>query len=329
MRSGLKIVGGQIWKTLTSVCEQPTTKINDAYLSYISKRNNFDPSENFLLFCSPRGGSTWLMEMLSLIPKTAVLWEPLHLGQVSHFKKIGFSRLQYIPEDVRWPEAEGAFDKLFRGQVLNSWMCQMLSTSSFSNSDRMLIKFIRANAMLPWLTQRYNFKYPPIYFVRHPFAVAASWLQLKDWGAPRPHLGEDGNPYREYYDSHSDFLSTISSDAAKVVATWCLLNLPSLKNERNDFDWITIYYEHLLTNPTEVFDLIFQRWQIEKPLGIQSAINKVSRTAVSLKDNFCPEHQLSKWKSTLDAKQISEMMHVLEYFGVDEYDSGIYPRNMQ
>ena len=59
--------------------------IYNIYLSHkintLEKFNNFNHNEPFLIFSDPRGGSTWLAELLSLIPKTAVIWEPLNLTE--------------------------------------------------------------------------------------------------------------------------------------------------------------------------------------------------------------------------------------------------------
>lgn len=75
------------------------------YYSYIlpfARRNEsthiINPKNTILIFSNPRGGSTWLAEILNSIPSLAI--EPLKLGKLKEFNKLNFCRYQPIPENA-------------------------------------------------------------------------------------------------------------------------------------------------------------------------------------------------------------------------------------
>lgn len=95
------------------------------------------------------------------------------------FRDLGFSWRQRIDEGTQWDEARAAFERTFRGRTLNLWSCTS-DLGDYLRAERLVVKLCRANGALPWLTEAFDFRYAPIYLVRHPFAVAAS--QVK-WGS--------------------------------------------------------------------------------------------------------------------------------------------------
>ena len=136
--------------------------INAGLCLSVSKTRQFAPAENLVVFSDPRGGSTWMTEVISHLPHTVTLWEPLHLGKVPYVKKLGFGWRQFIPENEAWPEAERAFEKIFSGKLVNRWTSSKASPLAFLRANRMIVKICRANAMIPWITRIFQFKHAPI-----------------------------------------------------------------------------------------------------------------------------------------------------------------------
>ena len=48
---------------------------------YLKKVKSFKCENSICIIADPRGGSTWLAELLSHVPKSTVLNEPLHLSK--------------------------------------------------------------------------------------------------------------------------------------------------------------------------------------------------------------------------------------------------------
>lgn len=293
-----------------------------AKVRLLQKWCDFAPEENLIIAANERGGSTWLSELLHLIPGTAVYTEPLYLLPLNPFRRLGFTWNQYIPEDAEWPEARALFESLLRGRVLSSWIS---STWSFLTAERMIVKFCYANALLPWLTRNFAFRYPPICFVRHPFAVAASKIKFVGWNHDRHGYRIPDCPYREYYLEHAAFLAGLRTQPERLVAEWCLANMAALNNSRNNEGWITMYYEHLLLNPRDEMQRLFARWNLPPPRGFIDRVGRPSSTTREATFRESRQKQLAKWRTFFDDEQIERMLAVLAYFGVGHYGTGLYP----
>jgi hypothetical protein len=99
-----------------------------------------------------------------------------------------------------------------------------------------------------------------------------------------------------------------------------------LRNTRNNKDWITIYYEHLLTNPWKEIPRIFDRWQLPIPNNVFDRIGKPSGTMRDATFKQGTDKQLAKWRASFDDSQLEKMMAVLEYFGVEQYGMDVLPK---
>ncbi len=289
---------------------------------------NYDLQKNYYIFSDPRGGSTWMAELISLLPKTTMVWEPLHLEHSSTFQNLKFSWRQYIPENEKWIEAQEAFTRIFKGKELNSQFCRNATVLSFLVSNKLIVKFVRANALLPWLTNEFNFKYDPIFLIRHPFSVVASQLKSESWGYEFTGFQIPDCPYNEHYRIHEKFLSSLKTKEEALVASWCLTNKIPLRSKHNNKKWITIYYENLLQYPDREMKKIFERWNIDMPADLMNNIKNASSTTLEATFQKNIEHQLYKWKSFFNDEQLRNMQKVLEYFEISEYDSSdVLPRN--
>lgn len=243
--------------------------VTKVFFWLLCKHNNFIPEENFLISAYPRGGSTWLSEIIHQIPRTAILYEPLDLRYTTQFRDLGFYWHQYIPENQTWPEAEKVFVRLFSGKFLRGQLYYQSTLASWLTANRLVIKFILANALLPWLTRRYNFSFAPIYLIRHPFAIVASQLKHPGWkDAKMAEFKIPQGRYNEIYLNHRDFFSTLRSKEEILTAQWCVVNSIPLHNPRNNVSWITVHYEHLLLDPDTELKKIFGRWGMEMPMRL-------------------------------------------------------------
>lgn len=295
----------------------------------LSRLCHFHPENNLLLCAAPRGGSTWLSELLHCIPRTVILNEPLALSPGinggSPFRRLDFWWRQYIPKNATWPDAREAFDEVLRGRFLNTWTCAYANFAEFLTAERMIVKLCRANALLPWLTNHYRFKFAPIYLVRHPFAVVASQLAFSAWRfTPGNGYPASVSHFREFYQQHAAFLATVNTKEEFLTTTWCLANSVPLKQGAEGGGWITVHYEKLLLNPEEELGRIFARWGLPMPDSILERVSLASATTQDATFKKSVGRQLTKWQSSLDRRQRARMMRVLDYFEIERYN-GVDP----
>ncbi|WNB18075.1 sulfotransferase domain-containing protein [Marivirga arenosa] len=291
----------------------------------IKKKSTY---KTIIISGDPRGGTTWLSDIVSEINNSSLIWEPLMLGYNNEFKRIDFDYRQYIPENKNWEEAKLLFRKTFEGKSLSSNLCNRNTFNELIKADRIIVKFCRANQLLPWLRKNFQFEYDPIYIVRHPCAVVASQLRQGGWDRISPDFKIPDCKFQEFYSTHSKFLQNINSKEKRLAAYWCLVNRIPLSHPKNNKDWITITYEDLLLDGENQLSRIEKRWNLKLPASSYEKLNKVSTT--TLKSSPINElektDQLNQWKNYLSEKQIQDILSVLKYFNINVYDYDSMPK---
>lgn len=277
----------------------------------------FSPENSILVFSDPRGGSTWLAEILENIPGTFIYWEPLSLQQIPQLKRLGFGWRQHIPAEQEWQDAKQIFNKLLAAKHITEWTMQKTSTVQYLRGRLPIVKICRGNDLLNWLVKQYAFKYKPIHLIRHPFAVVASQLKQGGWnrvkGFSIPEM-----PFNDFYLKHQAYLETLGTPAESLLATWCITNRDLI---RGGSGWITLYYEELVLNPEKVLGEVFEEWGLEMPEQLNYSIRKGSSTSVDFVGDQDIMKQLDKWQKEFTEEEKERMQKVLDYFGITAYSS--------
>lgn len=279
----------------------------------------FRAEESLVLVSDPRGGSTWLAELLEESAGAAVVWEPLTIGRVPEVRDLGFTRRQYIPEDASWPEAERVMDRILTGRLLSPFICSHSGIGSFATARRLLVKFCRAQALLPWLTLRYAFRRRPVHMIRHPFAVAASQKAHGGWSWPGLRYAVVDGRFGEIYEEHRTYLDGLESFEESLVAIWCMGNLVPLRHPRRGRDWVTVTYEELLMEPERVLSRLFRELGLDLPARAVEEAAEPSRTTKDPSFLRSRSAQLEKWREAFSSDELRRMQTVLAHFGVTEY----------
>lgn len=282
-----------------------------------SNQKVFKPEEQILIFSDPRGGSTWLAEMINTIPNTTILWEPLHLKYIYEFKRLGFSWRQFIPENIEWPEAKNVFDKVLSGKILNEWTLLKTDVKTYKEANQQIVKICRGNALLPWIVNQYSFRFKPLYLVRNPFAVVSSQLKHGGWNHLLDGFKVFENPYNHIYLKNHDFLRSLNSIEESLTVLWCLTNKVALESKHYDKFQI-VHYEDLVKSPINVLRRIFKDWGMKIPDEILDKIDQKSSTSIKTKHNTTKNDYLTGWKKTFNENQKQNMINIIEYFEMSE-----------
>jgi hypothetical protein len=285
-----------------------------------------DPRKAILLFASPRGGSTWLEEVLSTIPATATLWEPLNVDEVPAFRRIGFAWRQHIPETERWPEAEQLFLELFQGRLLSPYLAQATDLRRLRAAERMLVKCVRGHLLLPWLVRRFNLP-KPVLLVRHPCAVVASMMKHGAWSnlpIPLPPLPE--HRYDTLVRSYHQLAGPVRTLEERLALIWCIDHAYLLGHPLNDVAWTTITYEELLLRTGDTLAKVFAPWGMAPPANAIAKARQPSRTTVPGSRPHDPDAQLSAWRTSLKDGQQERILAMVQRFGIELYDRDVLPK---
>ena len=286
-----------------------------------------DVTKSVLVCADPRGGSTWLTEMLLTEQRLELIWEPLHLKHNTLFNQLGFCYRQHIPESTVWPEAKEAFTKVFTGINLNLWTTLYTSLHQLIKSERLLVKMCRAGLMLPWLTESFAFERKPIFMIRHPFAVVASQLRHNGWQKLTSTYHIPDSPFNDIYLEHKPFLQNLTTPHEILTATWCLTNSYILNHPKNNINWISLTYEHLLTEPIRQLTRVYERWNMEMPAEIVEKIMLPSKTAIDSSPVHNTDLLLQQWRKYFNEFQIEDMLKILGYFNITLYDKSLLPHS--
>ena len=295
-------------------------------LRRLVRRNDFAPREALTLFTDPRGGSTWLTEQLVQIPKTTVVWEPLHADLTPGLRELEFQWRQHIPENATWDEARDFFERILRGRVLSLQPGQVPYLDHFPGAERLIVKFCRGTALLPWFVRTFEPRFAPIHFIRHPFSVAASQLQFGAWDTHPETFRMPEGRFTEPFDKHADFLATLSSRAESLVARWCIVNGIALDHPARDEHWITATYEHMLLDPESTITRIFDRWGLPMPEGVLDRVREASRMTKDATFETSLDDQLTKWQRQFTDNQIARLTRILDHFEIEVYTNDPMPQ---
>ena len=287
------------------------------------------PEDALVLSAEPRGGSTWVGELLESEGNVATVWEPLHIRRVPTVRNFGFTWRQYIPADADWPEARKLMAEILSGRVVNDWTSSASSVGDHLSADRLLVKFCRANASLPWLTRQFDFTRKPLFFLRHPFAIAASQAEMDNFPFTQVIETVTECRFADDREHHVPFLQSLETTEERAVASWCLSNAPTLNDPEAGDRWVTMCYEDLILTPEEELERLYSTWDQDLPDTIVSQIRRPSRMTQQDALEKRPEAQIRKWQDIFSAEQIRRMRAVLDHFGISVYGDDPMPDGSQ
>lgn len=301
--------------------------MRDWTLAAISRQMAFAPEDALIVFSSSRGGSTWLTEIVSQVPGIATIWEPMQPGSTAAFDRIGFGWNQYIPIDAHWPEAKSAFAQMLSGRTL-SWPTTFYQRQTgtlydYFKAETLLVKFVVAHGVAPWLCREFRFKKKPLLTLRHPMATIASRLHHGAWVTLEDKFVFPDARYSELNDKFRPYLETLRGRHRIHTAKWCMQHLPALRAIQNGQIQIhTVFYEDILLNREKTLGRIFEVWDLPIPADLINL--SANRSITSRQDGpIEAKLQLSRWRQSFSEREKFEMQEVLDHFGIVVYNTNL------
>jgi len=300
------------------------------YLKPYKRKNqgvdNLIKNDTITIFASPRGGSTWLSNILMALPKTALIYEPLFRNLYPELQKLNFDWNQHIPQSDDWPEAYEFFRKLLNREIVNAKIYRRNRFRDLGGSELFIYKIVRGNLLLPWLVDRFNIN--PILLIRHPCSVVASQLNHPGWGWV--------NRFTNYYipqgrghDVWKPYVSIfkhIKYPEEVLAAEWSILNKYLIDHPYNNDKWLTIAYESMLLNPEKEIQRIFNRICQKIPKNIEQVIKDPVNTRDEQSEKLIRSgEQLTIWENRLTQIQIARILNIVGEFDIQFYNRDPFP----
>lgn len=283
----------------------------------LSQPQHYDLRRTLLVAGFPRSGTTWLAEVLSGIPGSGVIFEPLDIRRVHQARAAGFDWNNFI---APWEETPAQLEFMRRalsGRIRTAWTTSQLPVSRAARVDRWVVKLVRGNQMLGWVVENFDIR-PPVLLVRHPCAVYDSWLR-RGWPLrsvpPRPDL--------RFFSFHPEVKAAVEglrSPEECFAAEWCMHHYAPLRHLRTD-RYQLCFYEHLRRDGINGFRRIFDGWGLPLPDDLEQALVKPSSKASMRLRQGAPG-----WERRLGRGVVRRIVQVLERFEIDLYDGGPEPK---
>ncbi len=286
---------------------------------YLSR--DYDLKNTVVLVASPRGGSTWLAELINTLPGHSILWEPLSLNEVPEARNHGFKWRTYIPPGTDWIEGERFLDDILTGRFLNRQTTQACKFVDFLKTRAWIVKFCRAHMFLRWMTEKFDTK-RPILLIRHPCAVVSSQMRHGNWRNIRqPYVD---SRFLEDYPQFSDILGRITSLEEALSGTWCLEYFAPLVTPK-PHPWLLVTYEKLVRDGEVELQRVFKALEFDVPDDAKRHLRIPSFTTRAGSSVEGKEDQLALWKERLSRQQIRKILDVVSAFGLDFYTEELEP----
>ena len=291
------------------------------------RARSFEPKDSIFIFSEPRGGSTWLMEIISNIPNTATIFEPFH----SHYGALdAYTWGEHFAIEDEWPEGKAGIDEIINANKFDSYQLERTKSYKLISAKQLIFKCVMGTSILPWMVNQYDFNYKPIFILRHPLSVASSTLQnlyKRDTILNVDHKWEPSGYNLELYNKHRELFADDAPMLDQLIARWCINNHYILQQKPQD--WIQIHYEHMLLFPIRTLNKIFDAWNIEPPAEIWTKIDKPSHSDFKNDFRSNKEEQLSKWIKSYSKNELDHFQSILDRFGITIYSmSDPNPQNI-
>ena len=289
-----------------------------------------DGRPDVFLFGTPRGGTTWLMELIATEPGFKCCDEPLDLRNLAVKKKLsslGITEWEQFYDDA----AASDLRQYFQGFIDGS--------TRFKNSSplkryyrpvthRMVFKVIHGGEdRINWF--RETFRCNVVYLVRHPISVSLSREQL-----PRLNAYVSSSYSRFFTQKQLGVAQAIIESGThleKAVLSWCFENAVPLRHMTDE--WAVVTYEQLVTDPLPVIKELADKLKLSHPEKMRKALSIPSgsksksneKTQELLRNGVDLDSRrklVEKWTREVSEETEKKLMGIVEQFDIDVYELG-------
>jgi hypothetical protein len=288
-------------------------------LRFVIDRNP-DHRKSIFLAGTGRSGGTWLAEIINQHNEYRFIFEPFHPKRAPWMKPFGERRYKR-PEENDSEFLELA-QSIVGGRIRHPW------TERFNRrlvARQRLIKEDYANLMMKWL--HVNFPgMPLILLLRHPCAVAASFVAHNYRGAVMPLLDQE-KLVEDFLQPYIDDIRQAKDTFERTIFLWCVETLVPLRQCRPG-EMHVVFFENLVQHPESEIGRLFsylgksmEGLNIEK-LKIPSLTARKASSAV-----WTGASRTEGWKKQLSDEQRRRALEILTLFGLDRiYTDDSMPR---
>lgn len=201
-------------------------------------------SEKVWIVGDGRSGTNWLSSIINHDGKSRLLYEPIHAEKVAAMKRLDLFEYQR-------PEEENAGLYALLKPVMNGTLSDLRANhaNGLQFYRRLLVKDIFAHLLARWTISRFP-SVKLILIMRHPFDVAASKSQLKNWAwMEEPgDLLEQTSLVEDHLKPFQDFIRNQRSFFEKQITIWAIIHYVWFRQFKEG-ECQVVFYENLYRKP--------------------------------------------------------------------------------
>jgi len=297
-----------------------------------------DIEDTIVVAGTGRSGTTWVGELLRVLPEYKLLNEPLGIVSNPEAEEAGFRQRTYLVPDADRPQLYSYMRTVLQGRVPHSWKYRFSGSTPLGilaehvRGRKVIVKFTRALRLLRWINHQFDIR-GTVLLIRHPCAVIASMLKHGGWGpAHLENRGDTpleqalGGPIPdELYGRFAPSLEGIESHIDILAHMWALDYHVALFGQGRFYPWVLVPYERLVMEKIDELKRILNVLGVPISSEMKERFNRASSSASSDLKTEDALDQLSKWKKDLSGAEIDRILDIAHNFGVDFYSRDLHP----
>lgn len=298
---------------------------NAGVRTYIKLGAQESSAENAIIITgSPRSGTTWLSDIVSAPSGFTSILEPLHPA-LRQPKQLGFTWRPFIPPDEERPDVREYLNAVFSGKTANGENTRDTPFLKILKTTMWVIKFVRANRLLPWLVENFNFKYKPVLIIRHPCEVVYSQMKHPSF-RPIEHIPHyDIELVEKHFPKFQSLLKNIHTEEEIRALSWGLDNFIPFHYWQPE-RWSILSYEELVLDSYTVLKRVYSEWGLEPLLDSLWQVKKKSREAREWSQfDSKGKKKLGLYKEFFTKEQICSILDIAREIGFVEFSENIEP----
>jgi hypothetical protein len=284
-------------------------------LCHISIDCNSDVSNTILLAGTGRSGTTWVSNIINYKHEYRYMFEPFNPLKVDICNN--FKNRQYLRSDNQDKAYFEPARCILTGNIRNYWIDRY---NYKIISVKRLIKDIRANLILKWLSANFS-GLKIILLLRHPCAVANSKLKL-NWGTHLDELLSQKELMEDFLSPFEKEIQNAQTLFEKHIFLWCIENYIPLK-QFNAGKIHLAFYEYFCIEPYEEIRSLFHFLNKGLDKNILKILHKPSQVSRQGSAILSGSNLINEWRRHISDDQIRKAIKILEYFELDR----IYSEN--
>lgn len=273
---------------------------------------NRDYHKTVFLAGDGRSGTTWISDIINYDNSYRYIFEPFH----AHFVPLSaaFKNFQYLrPDDQDQRFLEPA-RKILTGSY---WHPRIDRFNKRRWSSRRLVKDIFANLFLKWLSVQFP-GMPLILAIRHPCAVAASKMELKEWiwsVNPRDFL-EQTPLVADHLEPFRDLILATTDPFEQQILHWCITHYVPLEQFQRGQVHV-VFYEHLCTRREQEIQRLFKYLNEPWDENVILASKKPSATSRTDSAVVRTDSLIEGWRRKVSPAQLRRAVDILRCFNLE------------